>query len=83
MFPDHINADGLGVWICKVDGTRHRDGPCDCAALAAFTRAEWDAAYQRAALLWHEIEAAKTGDAQKDAIARALLQFRRKDLEAL
>lgn len=55
----------------------------DLEAVAAFTRAEWDAAYQRALLLWHQIDAAKTGDAQKDVIARALLEFRRKDLEAL
>jgi hypothetical protein len=59
-----------------------------------FTRAEWAAAYQRALLLWHQIDAATSGDAQKDIIARALLKFRagkpatpprirRKDLEAL
>ena len=47
-----------------------------------FTKREWDEAYQRATLLWHQIDAARSGEAQMDMIALALLQFRQEKPDA-
>lgn len=77
--------DAASRRVVRVIQQRLSGLPCECTPAddeydgeTRATRAEWDAAYQRALLLWHQIDNAKSGDAQKDVIARALLEFRRR-----